>query len=387
MFCHQCLITLQRIHLRPQHGGGSHHRSYQAFMDAVADDCCICKRFERAHQSPFRDRVTAFNMCYTYRWEKDEDFVSGLPDRTVQMILRREDVDALQLTEDYWAPPNLFLNLVPMLHSEGTARPSSSGKPELWEPNHRQEEIGRHSTNTGSEECFAIGTMWLKTCIENHTTCNRPRPENLRQWTPSRLVYVGRHVDDGVRLCEGQAIPAGVSYTTLSHCWGTTQQRETLTEKVLAKWTSMIPNIDLMLTFKDAIKVTRSLGVEYIWIDSLCILQDSRSDWLCESSLMSNVYKYSYCNIAATAAQDDDGGCFRDREPQIDLPVRFNFSRLVENLPEQLSTGELAAGTSGGLLEDIYDIQWERTWFFDLGLNSPLMKRAWVVQEVRIHCR
>ena len=102
---------------------------------------------------------------------------------------------------------------------------------------------------------------------------------------------------------------------------------------------------------------------------------------------MSNIYKYSYCNTAATAPQDDDGGCFRDREPQIDLPVRFTFSRLVENLPEQLSTGKLAAGTSGGLLEYMYYIQWGRTWFFDLGLNSPLMERAWVVQEVRTHCR
>lgn len=78
-----------------------------------------------------------------------------------------------------------------------------------------------------------------------------------------------------------------------------------------------------METFKDAIKVTRSSGLKYIWIDSLCIIQDSQSDWLHESKLMSNVYKYSYCNISATAAANDTIGLFCERNPSLDFPVRF----------------------------------------------------------------
>ena len=79
-----------------------------------------------------------------------------------------------------------------------------------------------------------------------------------------------------------------------------------------------------MQTFKDAIDVTRALGVQYLWIDSLCIIQDSESAWLCESTLMSDIYRYSYCNIAAAYASSDNVGLFNDRKMLHPLPVIFD---------------------------------------------------------------
>jgi hypothetical protein len=64
----------------------------------------------------------------------------------------------------------------------------------------------------------------------------------------------------------------------------------------------------LSQTFQDAIRVVRWLGIEYIWIDSLCIVQDDENDWLQESERMGSVYANAYVTIAATSAVDGSGG-------------------------------------------------------------------------------
>ncbi|KAJ9131821.1 Heterokaryon incompatibility protein [Pleurostoma richardsiae] len=75
---------------------------------------------------------------------------------------------------------------------------------------------------------------------------------------------------------------------------------------------------DLPATFRDAVGITRRLGVRYLWIDSLCILQDKDdlSDWLVEASLMNKVYSHSYCNISASAALDSSKGLYSTRDPR-----------------------------------------------------------------------
>jgi Heterokaryon incompatibility protein (HET) len=70
---------------------------------------------------------------------------------------------------------------------------------------------------------------------------------------------------------------------------------------------------DVPKTFEDAIVVTRKLHVQYLWIDSLCIIQDDPEDWGTESLLMDQVYKNALLNIAATAASDSSGGLFYSR--------------------------------------------------------------------------
>jgi hypothetical protein len=61
-------------------------------------------------------------------------------------------------------------------------------------------------------------------------------------------------------------------------------------------------------TFQDAICVTRRLGIKYLRIDALCIIQDSEEDWRREASLMERVYAEAYLNIAATASKRWFGG-------------------------------------------------------------------------------
>ena len=89
-----------------------------------------------------------------------------------------------------------------------------------------------------------------------------------------------------------------------------------------------VPDLAMSKTFKDAMLVVRALGERYIWIDSLCIMQDSpnRSDWFEASAKMQSIYANAYCNISATGAVDGRDGCFFDRSPLFVQPLRGEIS-------------------------------------------------------------
>lgn len=118
-------------------------------------------------------------------------------------------------------------------------------------------------------------------------------------------------------------------------------------------------------TFKDAIQISRSLGVSYLWIDSLCIIQNSPEDWRRESRLMDKVYRYSACNIMAEAATNCDGGLFFGRDPQ-----RLGIFTLDEKQTSSLSHRSTVCVT-----QDYVHAK------SDKGKGSPLYSRGWVCQE------
>lgn len=113
-------------------------------------------------------------------------------------------------------------------------------------------------------------------------------------------------------------------------------------------------------TFQEAIAITRRLGISFIWIDSLCIIQDSREDWQRESASMQNVYKHSFLNIAATSASDGSFGCFVERNSLLVQPC------------------EVEAGWDWG--PGNYYLYDSAFWRHGM-TRAPLNTRAWVVQE------
>ena len=78
-------------------------------------------------------------------------------------------------------------------------------------------------------------------------------------------------------------------YTTLSHCWGK-KHIVTTTKATLEQRKLEVPWLLLSRTFQDAITITRELGIRYIWIDSLCIIQDDKEDWERVSAKMAEIY-------------------------------------------------------------------------------------------------
>jgi len=69
-------------------------------------------------------------------------------------------------------------------------------------------------------------------------------------------------------------------------------------------------------TFQNAVHFTRLLGIRYVWIDSLCIVQDDKKEWDREASNMCSIYENSFLTIAATNAKDPSGGLYSKAPPK-----------------------------------------------------------------------
>jgi hypothetical protein len=120
-----------------------------------------------------------------------------------------------------------------------------------------------------------------------------------------------------VRLIDTQG--KRYQYVALSHCWGSTPQF-TVTKSTWAKMSVKIAFETLPPLFQDAVIITRQLGLRYIWIDSLCIIQDSLRDWETESLKMGNIYQNSYVTISATSSHDGSTRCLTDRRKAVKIP-------------------------------------------------------------------
>ncbi len=117
-----------------------------------------------------------------------------------------------------------------------------------------------------------LAKQWTQECVSSHPKCAyKPGP------LPKRVLHVGTATSHS-RLYVSQGEKA--EYVTLSHCWGPPESHppkvlESTAESAIAS----LPLASLPKTFQDAILITRQLGIRYLWIDSLCILQDSPEDW------------------------------------------------------------------------------------------------------------
>lgn len=137
---------------------------------------------------------------------------------------------------------------------------------------------------------------------------------------PTRLIEIGLiYFSSGPDLCITYQVPPGAPYITLSHTWGTAEFIK-LTKSTSQSLQYGFQNTDLRKTFRVAITITRKFGVKYLWIDSLCILQDFAEDWLHEAAQMGEIYYNSLCNVAATGASNSDQGCFFDQDTSLIFP-------------------------------------------------------------------
>ncbi|ORY03049.1 heterokaryon incompatibility protein-domain-containing protein [Clohesyomyces aquaticus] len=215
--------------------------------------------------------------------------------------------------------------------------------------------------NTASSTSINRASMWLKNCVDTHLIC---RP-NITSELPSRIIDVTeikKGDEKGVRLVKTSFGEAG-KYACLSHCWGKALIQCCTTRATLHQATEFIGFNSMPQNFRDAVEITRKLQLQYLWIDSICILQGDRQDWEVESGKMAAVYKNSYITIAAAASADSTGGCFTRTKPDICLRISWNHS-------EPFVVGARMCDTKG-FLRDEKSIK-ER---------QPLLQRGWVYQE------
>ncbi|KAK1518548.1 serine/threonine protein kinase [Colletotrichum abscissum] len=161
---------------------------------------------------------------------------------------------------------------------------------------------------TGSPEQYVLLNEWLRVCDEQHSHGVDDRTE-----LPTRVLDVGTDPNSTIHLCEGKFLPLE-RYTALSHCWGVNSQAQVRTLKEnIDVFRKRIDFGILPKSFQDAVKITRALGLRYLWIDSLCIVQNDKQDWAYEATRMEHVFSSAYVTIAATAASSSAEGFLRQK--------------------------------------------------------------------------
>lgn len=187
---------------------------------------------------------------------------------------------------------------------------------------------------------------------------------------PNRLLDVG--LGEGthdVRLVSKAEIQDhGAQFAALSYCWGAPSDRVQaipMTKKTnISHRFDKVPWEEMTPVFKDAIALVRSLGLQYIWIDALCIIQDDDQDFAREASQMASIYGEAYIVIAATRARTGDAGLFNSR-PRAQVVSHVSRDQKVSSVLTRKPFEHDAFTTS------------EPRHF----TSSPLFARAWCFQE------
>ena len=193
-----------------------------------------------------------------------------------------------------------------------------------------------------------------------------------KPFCPTRLIDLFDTASDEFKVVtlatlDASRIEDPLRYATLSHPWGgaTFETLNTASIHALMDRPSRISA--LPATFRNAVTVTKALNIRYLWIDALCIVQDSPNDFEKEVALMGLVYANSLVNIAACAARNPSEGFFRTCKWEVKSCIQ-------------------AVGQSVESKEDLYLIMDDH--FLEKGFEgTPLLGRGWVLQEILLSPR
>lgn len=209
-------------------------------------------------------------------------------------------------------------------------------------------------------------TNWIEYCEIHHSTCNNiPFLPNLGPSRgPKRLIDVGLHQQAEVHLIrtEGRLL----RYAALSYCWGANRDGTIATNETVEQMTKGVSPTLFSRTIQDAITVVRKLGMRYLWVDALCIIQgqDQTAEWTDEIKRMGDIYLNAHLTIAASSANAASEG-FLSQKHRSGIPVAFKLRK------DSRCKG------------NIFFKEWTRivTSFNDEVQHGPLLQRAWVLQE------
>lgn len=212
-----------------------------------------------------------------------------------------------------------------------------------------------------SELSFSRAQQWLEQCDKTHLSCQ----EYCLGQMPKRVLDVSVS-GSSTRLVDS---PESARYCTLSYVWGGPQPAK-LTRANRQQYEQEINDSEIPVTIRDAIIVARGIGVRYLWVDSLCIVQDDDEDKNVQITDMHRIYRGSAVTIVAASARSSTKSFLEPRSEYqpISLNVRWedNVYGEVLAVPDSLHQGQY-----------IHEIQ----------EYHKLFTRGWTFQETLVSTR
>lgn len=214
-----------------------------------------------------------------------------------------------------------------------------------------------------------IVTPWANGCVQSHYECRALQKLFFESGAPTRLIDVGTTDEDNVKLVDTGGL-SKPRYLILSYCWGTSNDHSKTTQANIEQRRVSIQIEVLPKTIRDAIAITRHMGVQYLWVDAICIIQQNDDgfldDWKIEAAKMSGYYSNALCCISNLSATDSSEGFLRENQAELRQGVHkrkgaehfyHGGQNIIIYLPRHIEN---------------WTTQWN---------NSPLMRRAWALQE------
>ena len=269
---------------------------------------------------------------------------------------------------------------------------------------------------TSSARSFRTAKRWLDGCLEGHPVTDQHRASTFRTYFgepkfeagngPVRVIDVfsqecsarnrgGESVRsdewDSDNLLGGEFLPGrressrvvdrvdiSDPYLALSYRWGSHPSENYVTTRanILTRELNIVEE-ELARTFQHAIHIARRLGVRYLWIDAICIIQDSTEDWLNESGKMGSIFANAQLTLVAAAGEDSEAGMFNNQSS-------FGNKAWDERLANRtLLAGSSVRSTLYFVCERLSRPPTSRPHVS----GGPLLSRAWCLQEDLLSAR
>ncbi|CAH0025043.1 unnamed protein product [Clonostachys rhizophaga] len=250
------------------------HQSWESFSKSLNDNCPICWGLWRSIRSSPRASPNE---------EPDMDFKSWLHEGAFS-------VETLTFT--------LHINLT----GKGNRRESNefhvryTASETLLEARHH---YGIDVDQTPRSVARFV-QHWSNHCTETHPGCTKRDVSSTTTTSialPTRLLDLGDTDSKKFRIVQSQkCCQKNDQYVTLTHRWShdTPKLLQTNCEQYYTfQSDNMLPQ-----DYQDIISICRAMSVQFLWIDSLCILQDSPEDLLREIKTMLNVYQNALLTLS-----------------------------------------------------------------------------------------
>lgn len=163
--------------------------------------------------------------------------------------------------------------------------------------------------NAGDEVCFTFIENNMNICAASGHACTSPETTPA---LPDRVIWLNAPTTDGMQLVEPKGRRA--QYVTLSYCWGPDKNPYLTSSATLKSRLAQIRTRDLPILFQDVVKICRRLGIDYLWIDRLCIIQGSDGDFEVQAPKMGQIYGNSTLTIVAASAETENDSILTARD-------------------------------------------------------------------------